>query len=267
MKTVIPKLLILVFIAFRFIPSTGAYFSDTVVINTSFSTGSWQNPPVSQITTKITDNFCPISKSYLTSISSQTPYTINYSISPPEAFGTQVKLCYSYKLEPFNCDGPYLSSNGHFNFDFPQGPGLYLFETRAYSGSDFVESKILNPHSLYILTKYFSINYLGLPLMSFRQASAPISPSVSYDQNTSILTLTIKNIPDSIDSLDYEITYNSQGLEQGIYGQFLPEEVISGQVVKQVYLGTCSQNSCLPHTLDDPSIHLNFAELLFDLAI
>ena len=69
---------------------------------------------------------------------------IEYDVSPPAASGIQVRLCYSYNTSNFDCDNNnYTSSSGKFNFDFPDGDGLYAFETRAIESGEFIEEKNL----------------------------------------------------------------------------------------------------------------------------
>lgn len=47
------------------------------------------------------------------------------------------------------------------------------------------------------------------------------------------------------DGVTYELTYNSNNNEQGVYGNVKTSE---GNVSRSIFLGTCSHGSCVSHT-------------------
>ena len=46
--------------------------------------------------------------------------------------------------------------------------------------------------------------------------------------------------------IDYELTYNSSGTEQGVFGTVKPSE--GNSLSRTLYFGTCSNKVCRPHT-------------------
>jgi hypothetical protein len=72
----------------------------------------------------------------------------------------------------------------------------------------------------------------------------------------------IRKLDKAYTSLAYEITYETQGIFQGVNSGSKPID-ISGkdEVVRDVYLGTCSKNVCKPHTgVKSVSVALEFTE-------
>jgi hypothetical protein len=57
------------------------------------------------------------------------------------------------------------------------------------------------------------------------------------------VTLSVFNLSDSV---DYEIIYNDQLNQQGIYGTI---SIVDGGSDRDFYLGTCSSGVCLPHAV------------------
>ncbi len=60
------------------------------------------------------------------------------------------------------------------------------------------------------------------------------------------VTLSVFNLSDSV---DYEIIYNDQLNQQGIFGTILSSTIVDGRSDRDFYLGTCSSGVCLPHTV------------------
>ncbi|GIW63159.1 MAG: hypothetical protein KatS3mg091_852 [Patescibacteria group bacterium] len=72
------------------------------------------------------------------------------------------------------------------------------------------------------------------------------------------INLLVSNIPESTDSIEYEITYNTKdGVTQGVIGTIT--DVVADNLKKEIFLGTCSSGSCVTHTVKDKiSVLLRF---------
>ncbi|MBL7078626.1 signal peptidase I [Candidatus Shapirobacteria bacterium] len=64
--------------------------------------------------------------------------------------------------------------------------------------------------------------------------------------------LILNYLPDGLREFNYEAIYTSLGVEKGIYGQ--AKEVKEGYFEKELFLGTCSANSCLASVLDERKV-------------
>ncbi len=315
----------------------------------------------SAIVSQITTNFSRLAKSYLSTFSSLSSFRLDYSLNQSDQT-LPTQLCYSHQLSDFKCPPKYISTSGNFNFEFDDGPGLYLFDTLTQVSDSLLEPKDLNPLHSFILSHYSSVNYLpttfsfssqtpqvllnsidfnssvsdsvqlfnrspfdlklndyyislgagdtqSLPsttisanssanfymelpddsatISLFSKSSAfPIDTTTyqstgSYNQvwtripdatgdwylitpdllitpsfNTanSILSLDINNLPLGTQSLDYRIYYSTQGIAQEITGTISSDLFVKAHYLKQEFLGTCSDLSCVAHPIDDNHI-------------
>lgn len=86
------------------------------------------------------------------------------------------------------------------------------------------------------------------------------SPSPSLPVNTSIrvsvrssskpntIDLVVSNLEKKYQGISYEVTYETKGTFQGVNSGTRPLDVTDkDEFVKEVYLGTCSKNVCVPH--------------------
>lgn len=81
----------------------------------------------------------------------------------------------------------------------------------------------------------------------------PIDPSISVNIQKSktkdyTIVLTAKGLSGKADKLEYELSYETEGLIQGSSTGNKPVD-LAGQDVfeREIYLGTCSRNVCKPH--------------------
>ncbi|GIW63125.1 MAG: hypothetical protein KatS3mg090_0951 [Patescibacteria group bacterium] len=72
------------------------------------------------------------------------------------------------------------------------------------------------------------------------------------------INLIILNIPDNTETIEYEITYiTKDDVTQGVIGTI--SNIDSNEIKKEIFLGTCSSGSCVPHTVKDKiSVFLKF---------
>ncbi len=86
------------------------------------------------------------------------------------------------------------------------------------------------------------------------------SPSTLLPVNTSIrvsvrssskpntIDLVVSNLEKKYQGISYEVTYETKGAFQGVNSGSRPLDVTDkDESVKEVYLGTCSKNVCVPH--------------------
>lgn len=79
----------------------------------------------------------------------------------------------------------------------------------------------------------------------------PIDPAIKVDVTTAkanTIVISVTGMGGKVISVSYEVTYESQGIIQGVNSGSKPIET-SGQdsFEREVYLGTCSRNVCRPH--------------------
>lgn len=79
----------------------------------------------------------------------------------------------------------------------------------------------------------------------------PIDPNIKVDVRTvkaNIIVIAVSGMGGKVASVSYEVTYESQGIIQGVNSGSKPIET-AGQdsFEREVYLGTCSRNVCRPH--------------------
>ncbi|MBU4264861.1 hypothetical protein KKC08_04640 [Patescibacteria group bacterium] len=109
-------------------------FVDEEILENTISSGDWQNP------------LSAITATFSSDAQSGLPLIIGYTASDNIDID-YVQLCYSFDLNDWNCDDPNLtdipSSPGSFNFNAPEGDGLYYFATIAYDKEGNQENKDL----------------------------------------------------------------------------------------------------------------------------
>lgn len=88
-----------------------------------------------------------------------------------------------------------------------------------------------------------------------------VQVSKDSSKNDTIL-VHIGKLDSAYTSLAYEITYETQGIFQGVNSGSKPIDITGkDEVVRDVYLGTCSKNVCKPHTgVTSVSVALEFTE-------
>ena len=79
----------------------------------------------------------------------------------------------------------------------------------------------------------------------------PIDPNIKVDVSeakTNTIVIAVSGMGGKVESVSYEVTYESQGIIQGVNSGSKPIET-AGQdsFEREVYLGTCSRNVCRPH--------------------
>jgi hypothetical protein len=83
---------------------------------------------------------------------------------------------------------------------------------------------------------------------SLPQADASIDVSITRSKvKDNTVVLSVEGLAGKYESLSYELSYDSQGIVQGVTSAPLD---ISGKedfVRDDIYLGTCSRNVCKPH--------------------
>lgn len=76
-------------------------------------------------------------------------------------------------------------------------------------------------------------------------ASIMVDVTKSRTQSNAVL-LSVKGMGGKMKTVAYELTYDSQGITQGVSAK--PVEVEGKDVFERdIYLGTCSRNVCRPH--------------------
>jgi hypothetical protein len=88
-----------------------------------------------------------------------------------------------------------------------------------------------------------------------------VKPSWDYDlkytNGGQKIWLTIYNLPDDLQSVEYEITYQSGGIDRGIAGTITPDSVVENKADRQFVLGVCSAHgTCVYDTIDSDHFHL-----------
>lgn len=93
----------------------------------------------------------------------------------------------------------------------------------------------------------------------------PASSSISVDLTKSTsaantVDIDIKGMGGKMSGFDYELQYQSNGIEKGVTSGTTPIDV-SGKdaVTREIYLGTCSKNVCTP----DPNVSNLTLNLVF----
>lgn len=91
-------------------------------------------------------------------------------------------------------------------------------------------------------------------------ASVVVSVAKSKTQSNAVL-LSVKGLSGKMKTVAYELTYDSQGITQGVSAK--PIEVDGKDAFERdIYLGTCSRNVCRPHTgVTKVSVTLLFTDL------
>ncbi len=85
-----------------------------------------------------------------------------------------------------------------------------------------------------------------------------VKVSVNKAKRKGAILLSISNIPDKTESIEYELTYptKDKGL-QGVIGTI--DEFEGSTYTKEIFLGTCSSGTCIEHKVDGPiSVILRF---------
>jgi hypothetical protein len=85
----------------------------------------------------------------------------------------------------------------------------------------------------------------SLPVSTKSSTVVSGAPSVSAKLTgwKQYLQLTFKNAS-AATNITYELTYNGNGQEQGVFGSLNPSE---GNPSRSLFLGTCSHNVCVSH--------------------
>lgn len=81
----------------------------------------------------------------------------------------------------------------------------------------------------------------------------PADESIKVDaiwskSNDNTVLMSVQGLGGKIVSLEYEVTYESEGIIQGVNSGSKPIDVTGkDSFEREVYLGTCSRNVCKPH--------------------
>ncbi len=121
------------------------------------------------------------------------------------------------------------------------------------------ENKILLVLGAFLLV----ILVLGVIFYSSRRKSKKVIPRADYQKKSKVLKdvkikvssakgkkstilLSIENIPQGTESIDYELTYETEdkGL-QGVIGTI--DDLKGSSYEKEIFLGTCSSGVCIEH--------------------
>ena len=79
--------------------------------------------------------------------------------------------------------------------------------------------------------------------MTISKSNNKFSVSAKLTQWKQYLNLNFKGITNTT-GVNYELIYNSDNTEQGVYGNV---EVGEGNVLRSLFLGTCSHGACISH--------------------
>lgn len=61
----------------------------------------------------------------------------------------------------------------------------------------------------------------------------------------------------NVENISYLLTYTADEIPQGVEGSFDPGKKLA--IMKTIFLGTCSQNSCVKHSnIEDLKLEVNF---------
>jgi len=82
----------------------------------------------------------------------------------------------------------------------------------------------------------------SVPATKTTSATVGVTPRLIDRQNLRIFFSNVKKSK----SIDYELTYTSNGLEQGVFGSVKAADSGSS-VTRTMYFGTCSHKVCTPH--------------------
>ena len=78
-----------------------------------------------------------------------------------------------------------------------------------------------------------------------------IDPNIKVDVRTvktNTIVISVTGMGGKVDSVSYEVTYESAGIIQGVNSGSKPIETAGQDAFeREVYLGTCSRNVCRPH--------------------
>lgn len=80
-----------------------------------------------------------------------------------------------------------------------------------------------------------------IPTVSPKEFEANITARA--DQKAVILTIT--KYPKTTTSMEYELTYDTDGVERGVMGTINVDQAGSDQITREILLGTCSKNVCV----------------------
>jgi len=99
----------------------------------------------------------------------------------------------------------------------------------------------------------------------------PVTINTSFDRPTNQLSISFINIPVNfgsyyLDKLEYEVTYDSLGLQKGLFDHITPQQVSLplNQVDRVHFLGVCSSlgQICLPDTIDNGTVTIHLTGLV-----
>lgn len=80
----------------------------------------------------------------------------------------------------------------------------------------------------------------------------PIDPNIKVDVNetkANTIVISVSGMGGKVESVSYEVTYESEGIIQGVNSGSKPIETAGQDAFeREVYLGTCSRNVCRPHS-------------------
>lgn len=113
-----------------------------------------------------------------------------------------------------------------------------------------------------LLTLILAI-FIALNAPSSSNAATPNFPKLylaqavpvnfSWQNNINTHFIILKNVK----KVSYMLTYNTNGVPEGVMGNFDPNGKI--QVTKNIFLGTCSANSCIKHkNIKDINLEVEF---------
>ncbi len=139
------------------------------------------------------------------------------------------------------------------------GDTIYLKDDSGVVQDKFSYGDLSNQHD-----QIWSRNPDGLGSWQLTPGSLTANITSRYNTTGKIL-LTVYNLPADYgqgDLLEYEITYtDNQGLEKGIAGTILPEEVADGKADREFYLGTCSTGgTCVTNVIPAHQVKLTLRQ-------
>jgi len=87
-----------------------------------------------------------------------------------------------------------------------------------------------------------------------------VTPSTTRDN---AVVISVSGLNSNYTSVEYELTYDSEGIIQGVNSGSKPISVkAEDSFEREVYLGTCSKNVCRPHAgVESVSLILQFTDL------
>lgn len=96
-----------------------------------------------------------------------------------------------------------------------------------------------------------------------KEADSAIDATISWSKvKNNTVVLTVSGLGNNYTSLAYEVSYETQGVVQGVTSK--PLDITNKDIFTRddIYLGTCSRNVCRPHTgVKKVSLVLEFTDI------